>query len=46
MILLSKTGEKVMRYDNAVFECSFGTAAQLKESDMPEIAFSGRSNVG
>ena len=35
-----------MRYDNAVFECSFGTAAQLRVSDMPEIAFSGRSNVG
>lgn len=35
-----------MRYDNAAFERSFGTSAQLKESDMPEIAFSGRSNVG
>lgn len=35
-----------MRYDNAVFEYSFGTAAQLKQSDLPEIAFSGRSNVG
>lgn len=35
-----------MRYDNAVFECSFGTASQLKSSDLPEIAFSGRSNVG
>ena len=35
-----------MRYDNAAFECSFGTAAQLKESGLPEIAFSGRSNVG
>lgn len=35
-----------MRYDNAVFECSFGTASQLKKSDLPEIAFSGRSNVG
>lgn len=35
-----------MRFDNAVFETSFGTASQLKESDLPEIAFSGKSNVG
>ncbi len=35
-----------MRYDNAVFETSFGVAAQLKNSDLPEIAFSGKSNVG
>ncbi len=35
-----------MRYDNAVFETSFGVAKQLKASDLPEIAFSGRSNVG
>lgn len=35
-----------MRYDNAVFETSFGLAKQLKASDLPEIAFSGRSNVG
>ena len=35
-----------MKYDNAAFECSFGTAAQLKASDLPEVAFSGRSNVG
>ena len=35
-----------MRFDNAVFETSFGTAAQLRASDLPEIAFSGRSNVG
>ncbi len=35
-----------MRYDNAVFETSFGVAAQLKASDLPEIAFSGKSNVG
>lgn len=35
-----------MRYDNAVFETSFGLAKQLKTSDLPEIAFSGRSNVG
>ncbi len=35
-----------MRYDNAVFETSFGVAAQLRSSDLPEIAFSGKSNVG
>ncbi len=35
-----------MRFDNAIFETSFGTAGQLRESDLPEIAFSGRSNVG
>lgn len=35
-----------MRFDNAQFETSFGTAAQLTPSTMPEIAFSGRSNVG
>ena len=35
-----------MRFDNAVFEAAFGTPGQLKGSDVPEIAFSGRSNVG
>lgn len=35
-----------MRFDNAVFEAAFGTPEQLKESTVPEIAFSGRSNVG
>ncbi len=35
-----------MKFDNAVFETSFGTSNQLKPSDLPEIAFSGRSNVG
>lgn len=35
-----------MRFDNAVFETSFGVAAQLRPSDLPEIAFSGKSNVG
>lgn len=35
-----------MRFDNAVFETSFGVASQLKISDLPEIAFSGKSNVG
>lgn len=35
-----------MRYDNAVFEAAYGTFAQLPPSDLPEIAFAGRSNVG
>ena len=35
-----------MRFDNATFETSFGNPEQLKKSDLPEIAFSGRSNVG
>lgn len=35
-----------MRFDNPVFETSFGSFSQLKASDLPEIAFSGRSNVG
>ena len=35
-----------MRFDNAIFETSFGNPEQLKKSDLPEIAFSGRSNVG
>ncbi len=35
-----------MRFDNAVFETSFGVAAQFSKSDLPEIAFSGKSNVG
>ena len=36
----------MMKFDNAQFETSFGTAGQLRASDLPEIAFSGRSNVG
>ena len=35
-----------MRFDNAQFETSFGTSGQLVPSTLPEIAFSGRSNVG
>lgn len=35
-----------MKFDNPVFETSFGSFNQLKASDMPEVAFSGRSNVG
>ncbi len=35
-----------MNYHLIEYEKSFGTADQLPSSDMPEIAFAGRSNVG
>lgn len=35
-----------MRFDNGNFECSCGVPRQLIASDLPEVAFSGRSNVG
>ncbi len=35
-----------MNFNNAVFEISAGKANQLPQSDLPEIVFSGRSNVG
>ncbi len=35
-----------MNYHHVQFERSFGTSEQLPESDLPEIAFAGRSNVG
>ncbi len=35
-----------MNYNNVYYESSYGTSKQLPESEMPEIAFSGRSNVG
>lgn len=35
-----------MRWEAAEFETAAGISAQLMSSDMPEIAFSGRSNVG
>ena len=35
-----------MKYESFTFETSFGVAAQLGASDVPEIAFAGRSNVG
>ena len=33
-------------YNNAAYVASYGTAAQLPKSTLPEIAFSGKSNVG
>ncbi len=35
-----------MNFNNANFERAFGTFEQLSVSDLPEICFSGRSNVG
>lgn len=35
-----------MNFHNIQFEASYGTASQLPPSDLPEIAFCGRSNVG
>lgn len=35
-----------MKYEKAEFKCAYGTFEQLPASDLPEIAFAGRSNVG
>lgn len=35
-----------MNFNNVEFEKSFGSFSQLEESVLPEICFSGRSNVG
>ena len=35
-----------MNFQNAEFEMAAGTAKQLPKADLPEVAFSGRSNVG
>ncbi len=35
-----------MNFNNVTFEASYGTAPQLPASDLPEIVFSGKSNVG
>ena len=35
-----------MQFEKAYFEAAFGTPNQLKPSDLKEVAFSGRSNVG
>lgn len=36
----------MIKYETARFETSFGEPEQLVSSDLPEIAFSGKSNVG
>ncbi|MGN0527116.1 MAG: ribosome biogenesis GTP-binding protein YihA/YsxC [Acutalibacteraceae bacterium] len=35
-----------MNYNKVKFEAAFGTLKQIPESDLPEIVFAGRSNVG
>ena len=35
-----------MQFEKAYFEAAFGTPKQLSKSDLKEVAFSGRSNVG
>ena len=35
-----------MRFDNGVFELAAGRSGQLPAGDLPEIVFSGKSNVG
>ena len=35
-----------MNFNTAQFEKAYGTFSQLEASDLPEICFSGRSNVG
>ena len=35
-----------MRFDSIEFSAAYGTSAQLPPSSIPEIVFSGRSNVG
>lgn len=35
-----------MNINNVKFEASFGTSAQLRNSDLPEVVFAGKSNVG
>lgn len=35
-----------MNYNNVSFEMAVGTASQLIPGDLPEVCFSGRSNVG
>lgn len=35
-----------MNFNDVKFEKSFGSFSQLEASDLPEICFSGRSNVG
>ena len=35
-----------MNFNDVRFEAAYGTAKQLPASDLPEIVFSGRSNVG
>ena len=38
--------ETAMNIHNVQFEASYGTSKQLPASDLPEIVFAGKSNVG
>lgn len=38
--------DKLLNFHNVQFETSAGKASQLIKSDLPEIVFSGKSNVG
>ena len=35
-----------MKFNDVAFEAAYGTAGQLPPSDLPEIVFAGKSNVG
>ena len=35
-----------MKFDSVEFDSSYGLSEQLPKTDLPEIVFSGRSNVG
>ncbi len=44
---MPKTNEETaMNIHNVKFEASYGTSKQLPASDLPEIVFAGKSNVG
>ena len=44
---MPKTNEETaMNIHNVQFEASYGTSKQLPVSDLPEIVFAGKSNVG
>ena len=36
----------IMNYNKVEFEAAFGTLKQIPQSDLPEVVFAGRSNVG
>lgn len=46
LLCCSSVGEKSMNFNQVTFETSFGDFSQILKSDLPEIVFSGRSNVG
>ena len=36
----------MLKFNDVAFEAAYGTAGQLPPSDLPEIVFAGKSNVG